>query len=375
MKIILFFVRRILSLRYKVKITWADILKHDWPVLILPNHVALVDPRIIVSFLWRYLSVSPVASEKYYNMPVLKQIMDAIWTVPIWEMSMWASSEDVKEAFNNIVEALKNWKNILIYPSWEIYRQWFESIKGKQSVFHIVNNMPDNTKIIWVKNKWLWWSIWSKAWDGWESWFGSIYLKCIWYVFANLFFFAPKREVNLDISDLTEELKEYSKKDLNSFNKYLEDFYNEAVEEKALFIKHFFYYNDVKNKVEPEMIKGSIKEMNLTNDYDLSDIDSEVKDSIKKKVSEIKEIDTNLIKDDSKLVLELFFDSLDLAEVKSYVQANFCLASNPPINDLKTMWDLYVMAVWKSQNVEELKGCVWIEKDDSISLSDKLKVS
>jgi 1-acyl-sn-glycerol-3-phosphate acyltransferase len=51
MKIILFFVRRILSLRYSVILKGANHLKHDGPVLILPNHVALVDPRIMISFL------------------------------------------------------------------------------------------------------------------------------------------------------------------------------------------------------------------------------------------------------------------------------------------------------------------------------------
>jgi 1-acyl-sn-glycerol-3-phosphate acyltransferase len=78
MKIILFFVRRVLSLRYKVTLTGAKELNHDGPILILPNHVALVDPRILISFLGKFLAVSPVASEKYYNKPIIRQIMDAV---------------------------------------------------------------------------------------------------------------------------------------------------------------------------------------------------------------------------------------------------------------------------------------------------------
>lgn len=372
MKIVLFLVRRILSLRYKIKITWEQHLNHDGPVLILPNHVALVDPRIIISFLWKYLNVSPVASEKYYNKPVLKQVMNLVGTVPIWEMSAWASAEDVKKVFWSIVEALQWWKNILIYPSGQIYRQGFESIKGKQSAYNIVKHMPDNTKVVWVRDTWLWWSIWSMAWDNGETSFWSAYLKSIKYVFANLIFFVPKREVTLDIHDLTIDIKTQSEKSLNEFNKYLEDFYNKNWEQKISYQKHYFYYNDVKNRETPELITGSVEELNKTNNYDLSDISEEVVNQIKTKISEIKEIKADTINNESKLILDLYFDSLDLAEIKSYIQANFNWASNPPINDLKTVGDLIIMAVWKSENVEELKDCNWWEEIKSDLLLNKL---
>ena len=112
MKIVLLIVRMVLSLRYKVFITWEEHLKHDGPVFILPNHVALIDPRILLSTLSRYIKVSPVASELYYNKPVLKQVMDLVGTVPIWEMTKWADAETVKKVFQQIVDALKNGKNI-----------------------------------------------------------------------------------------------------------------------------------------------------------------------------------------------------------------------------------------------------------------------
>jgi hypothetical protein len=45
---------------------------------LLPNHIALVDPRILISYLGQYIIASPVASENYYNLPVLKQVMDFV---------------------------------------------------------------------------------------------------------------------------------------------------------------------------------------------------------------------------------------------------------------------------------------------------------
>jgi hypothetical protein len=50
---------------------------------------------------------------------------------------------------------------------------------------------------------------------------------------------------------------------------------------------------------------------------------------------------------------------LDAAEIKSYIQANFPGASNPPITDLKTVWDLYIMSIWESRSIENLKECEW----------------
>ncbi len=373
MKIILFLVRLIHSLRYRVKISWEENLEHSWPLLILPNHVALVDPRILISFLGKYVSVSPVASEKYYNKPGMRQIMNLVWTVPIWEMSAWAKKEDVEKVFAQVVKELWNWKNILIYPSGQIYRQWFESIKWKQSVYNITKLMPENTKVIWIRDRGLWGSMWSMAWDNGKTWFGMLYLKSVWYVLANFIFFVPKREVTLEIEDITAQIQNYKNMSLNEMNWFLESFYNkqsphsvspngrevEQYVEDINYIPHYFYYNDVKNRVEPEMIDGSLAELNATKNHDLSKIDDTIKNEIISKIWEIKEISSKNILEDSNLVIDLFLDSLDLAEIKSFVQANFEWASNPPIGDLKTVWDLIIMAVGQSENVEDMKKCEW----------------
>ena len=387
--ILLFIVRRVLSLRYRVKLTWTENLKHDWPILILPNHVALVDPRIIVSFLWKYLSISPVASEKYYNKPGMKQIMDLFWTVPVWEMEAWADADKVKEVFAKVVEALKSWSNILIYPSGQIYRQWFESIKWKQAAYNIAKLMPENTKVIGIRDRWLWGSIWSMAWDNMETWFWKLYLKSIWYVIANFIFFVPKRKVNIEIEDITEQVNLYKNMSLNEFNLFLENFYNKKsphlaspLEERdntfyiepVNFIKHYFYYNDIKNRKEPEVISWSLAELNDIKNHDLSKVDEEVKEKIIKKIAEQKEINKDNINDKSNLILDLYFDSLDLAEIKSYIQANFTWASNPPITDLKSVWDLIIMAVWLSENVEELKECEWSEFWKKENLVNLIKI-
>jgi hypothetical protein len=37
------------------------------------------------------------------------------------------------------------------------------------------------------------------------------------------------------------------------------------------------------------------------------------------------------------IITDLYFDSLDAAEIKSFIQIHFPTASNPPITELKTV--------------------------------------
>lgn len=378
-KILLWIVRRVLSLRYTVELQWYEHLQHDWPLLVLPNHVALVDPRILLSFLWKYTFLSPVASEKYYNKPVLNQIMRIFGTVPIGDMTAWASSEDVQKVFEKVVDAMKSWKSILIYPSGQIYRQWYESIKWKQSVYQIVQHMPQNTKVIGVKTRWLWGSIWSMAWDNGNTSFWKIYLKCIWYVIANGIFFVPKRRVSIYIEDISFQVQKEKKQSLDNFNLFLEWFLNtekgKKYEEPTRYLKHYFYYDNVGNKIPPECISGSEADLKKSQSIDTRNIDDSVKKEIQEKIARIKEISQETIQEDSSLILDLYFDSLDVAEVKSYIQSHFSWASNPPITDLKSVSDLYAMAAWLSTSEETLKQCSWWEKKISQNLIDTIKIT
>ena len=68
-----------------------------------------------------------------------------------------------------------------------------------------MKSLPVNTKILTLKDRGLWGSIWSMAWDNGTTTFGKAYLLSIWYVFANLIFFVPKRDVTLTLFDITEE--------------------------------------------------------------------------------------------------------------------------------------------------------------------------
>lgn len=351
----------ILSLRYNVTIEWEKELQHDWPILLMPNHVALVDPQIITWFLYKYLDVSPVVVETYYNKPLLKPLFKLVKAVPMWDLQAWSwDKEEVKRTISSIIDALKEGKNILIYPSGQIYSQWYEVIKGKKSAFTIIENLPENAKVVWIRTTWLWWSIWSKAYNNQKIWFFWAEFYSWFIILANLVFLIPKRPVKIEMFDITSDLKKEHKKWLNDFNKYLEDFYNKNWEEKPEYVRHYFFFNDTKNTREPALIEWSIKWiMQVNNHYNLEQLDPKIKSTIINKIAEMKSVKSSTINDKTNLIIDLYFDSLDLAEIKSYIQTTFEKSSNPPILDLKTVWDLIVMWAWKSANIEKIKPCNW----------------
>ena len=76
----------------------------------------------------------------------------------------------------------------------------------------------------------------------------------------------------------------------------------------------------------------------------------------------------------SKLIIDCLCDSLDLAELKSFVQTSFASSSNPSILELKTIGDLCLMALGRLSS-EALKPCEWNAMDTSGSCPDELQGS
>jgi long-chain-fatty-acid--[acyl-carrier-protein] ligase len=72
-------------------------------------------------------------------------------------------------------------------------------------------------------------------------------------------------------------------------------------------------------------------------------------------------------------VLDLYFDSLDMAELKTSVVSAFPEASNPPLLDLKAVGDVILMAMGKSPSIEQLKPCDWEFPKNQTLLSSFLR--
>ncbi len=364
MQAIFLLFRIFLQVRYRITLSGIEHLKTDAPIVVFPNHPALIEPIILSAFIGKYKILSPVVTETYFHTPGLEPLLKQVWAIPVWDIARGGTIEDVKKAFLGINEWLKTRKNVLLYPSGHIYVQPFEHIVGKKMGFEVIRELPKDARVICIRTKGLWGSMWGKAYTGDSPSLAKIIPASLGMMIANLFFFMPKREVSITIEDMTEEVKKWHKQGMDSFNTELEDYYNMWWEEPCRFISHYFFRDDTVGKTEPESIVGSVKEIKSSSSVPREDIPDEVYDKIIWEISEIKNIEEDELSYDTNLILDLHADSLDMAEIKAAIQMEFPSTSNPPITTLKTIGDFCTMAIGRSPVTETLKPCHFREVSD-----------
>ena len=247
----------ILTRRYRITIKGMDMLEAPGAKLFLPNHQSHIDPQLIAVIAAQHCDFVPVVSESIVKIPVISYFLKKWNVVSVSDIKRGNRDPDVlKNICSKVIDALKRKKSVIIYPSGQISHTPNEKIHNKQSAFVIVSSLPKNTKVIGVRISGLWGSMWSVAWMGERPSFILTFLKGIFYFFANLIFFSPKRDVTFEFIDITDKAKEMASTDRRSFNNYMEEFYNDNGPEKATYIKHFFFFPKSKRKYPANLVKG-----------------------------------------------------------------------------------------------------------------------
>lgn len=220
-----------------------DMVDKDKPVLFLPNHQAVVDPMLLVSFVYPHKNIVPVVTATYYDLPIINKFFKKWGAVRVSDLG--AGSRNL-HVLNDITQsamlAFDSKRSLVIYPSGQIASQGFERILNKKAAYEIVKDLPEDVQIVGVRINGLWGSMWSKAWTGKSPDFVSSIGKGIGYALANLLFFCPKRHVSMVFEDITSECRQRAVgTDRKIFNDYLEGFYNVNGEESPTFVKHYFF--------------------------------------------------------------------------------------------------------------------------------------
>ena len=241
----------ILSRRYKIIIKGVDIIESDNPKLILPNHISHIDPQIMAVTIYKHTDFVPLAAERFFKIPIIKFFLKGLHAVKIPDFKKGNKDPELLQKINSqIIDAFKDNKSAMIFPSGQLSTNGIEKINNKQSAYSIVSLLPDNTRVVGVRITGLWGSMWSKAWNGKRPDFLSTYFMGIIYFFANMIFLCPKRKVTIEFVDITDGAKTNAQKDRKTFNQFLEDFYNENGPEKPTFIRHLFFFPKLKNRVK-----------------------------------------------------------------------------------------------------------------------------
>lgn len=320
---------------------------------------------IIRSLLAPQIQLRPVATSMFAEKPILGWIFKKVGVIEVEEAKLSTDGKDLTnkltQSLDLLEQALKNKDSILLYPAGQLAWQGLEYLGGKKAAYLAAQSAPQHTKIILVKIRGLWGSIWSKARNGQSPNFFLTLAQTIWYGLANGIFFAPRRKISIEFSEQTEWVKQLAQWELKTFNQALEAFYNAEGEEKVNYHPHYHYFNDTKKRKLPLKIVDSIALLEQTNSYDTKLFKPEVISKVIDFIKKIKETDPEQeIKLESHLVFDLFLDSLDMAELKNSILVAFPGASNTPLLELKTVADLVAMAMGIAKNeADDFKPCDW----------------
>jgi acyl-CoA synthetase (AMP-forming)/AMP-acid ligase II/1-acyl-sn-glycerol-3-phosphate acyltransferase len=364
-----------------VKIHWLDdFLRDSKTKVLLPTHVALIDPLIMMAYVGSKVSLRPVIQASFRQNRLLEKLFRFVR--PIWihnsASEEWVSTEwpkkieknIYKEAVHEIYGALMHHENVMLYPAGVLKTDASESIVGKKAAYDIVSMTHQDTSIYAVRIRWLWGSYTSRAWNGKSNSLLLFFLRWVRFWLVNLLFFVPKRAVTIYIENITHEAKEKPHDGVDSFNSRLQDRYNQAPTDTLAYIPYYWFYNNVATKKLPQIIHGSYAHLKKTTDYSTILLDEHMFDRVVSHIHTMKPAIEKEIVANTHVIFDLYFDSLDTAELKSFVQETFPWATNPPLADLKVVGDYVIMAMGKSPHIENLKPCEWHYPDTDKTLRE-----
>ena len=220
-----FFIRLLLWLRYRITVRGLAQVRSKGArgVLFLPNHPALIDPLIITTLLYPGFHARPLAFEDQINRPVLRWMCDFIGTIPIPDIKQEGRGVKgmVENALAEIITALNQGQNVVLYPAGRAYRCRLENLRSASAVETIVQACP-NVRIVLVRTTGLWGSSFSWA-SGHAPSIDTVFNKALWAIPANGVFFSPRRDVRIHCVEPDDFPRSA---DRRAINRYLEAFYN-----------------------------------------------------------------------------------------------------------------------------------------------------
>ena len=355
-RVITTLVKWCLSLRYRVSYKNARALKRvknsKRGCLILPNHPAEIDPIIVGSHLWKHFQPHPLVVEKFFYYPGAKFFMESAGAIPIPDFEVSVNDWKVKkgeEAYQKILETLKNGENLLVYPSGFLKRTAHEKIGGSSLINRLLSDYRD-FDIVLVRVDGLWGSMFSRALTGTIPAFWGLILKGIKIIMKNLIFFTPRRKVSLEFAVNPPDFPYNA--DKRELNDYLETFYNQyrndegkiVDEEPVRLISYRFYKKDI-----PEVEYDPNKQSLFAQDIE---VPVDVKVKIDTFIAKTADKDVSQIEGKLHLSFDLGMDSLDIANVYAFLNKEFDLHVKVEPGELKIVSDLYALAM-KCQEKDE----------------------
>ena len=223
--------RWVFARRYRVEIDGLKSVAQDKPLLVLPNHPAMVDPMLVGVAFWK-TPLKPLSDESFFHTGIVApHVLKTLGAVAVPDLRKHATVKGatIARGLGDIVKStLEDGGNVIFYPSGHIQtEQEHEEIGTRQLAYNICGDLPEGVRVICVRTRGLWGSIWSRKGRKTSPSFVPTFVKSVflWFFWAP---FVPRRRVTMHVEDMTDRVKEWSKLTRLEFNRKLEEWYNEG---------------------------------------------------------------------------------------------------------------------------------------------------
>jgi long-chain-fatty-acid--[acyl-carrier-protein] ligase len=164
-----------------------------------------------------------LALENQIYKPIIRQAAEMFGVLPIADMGRaeQGAAERAQESIRKCIDALKRGENVLLYPAGRLMRSRADGLGSVSGAHQIVSELP-NVRVVLVRTTGLWGS--SFGWAGGKPpQLETGLVEHIPALLASGLFFAPKRNVNIQLKEPADLPRSGDKQ---TFNAYLDRYYH-----------------------------------------------------------------------------------------------------------------------------------------------------
>ncbi len=324
-------VRFLISLRYRFEVIGLERLspesfKKQGGTLFLPNHPAEIDPVILEIVLWKKFKPRPLVAEHFYYLKGFRFFMDLVRALPLPTMDSFSNKwriKKMKKLFDQVIEDLNEKGNYLIYPSGRLKVSGNELIGGASFV-HDILQASSEVNVVLIRTTGFWGSKFSKAMTGSSPDFRKILWECALILLKNGIFFAPKRDVRIEIEAAPADFP-YKASRLG-LNKYLEKWYDRYPEQGAeplKLVSYAFWKEELPQIVAKPVDTGY-------DDVPIKPIPGPIQEVVLKELSRLARRPSEQIDRCMHLSYDLGLDSLDIAQIYVFLDQRYDIVDLVP---------------------------------------------
>lgn len=263
----------LIPLRYRIRLKgYPPASRLKAPVLLLPNHPAMVDPILILTKFYGTLRPRTVLFEG--NFPelirnVLVRLLNAV-SIPDLSKPSPEVQKRTEQSIEEVIEGLHRGENFVLWPSGRAQRDGVERLGAARALTDILKSVPEVT-IVMVKTRGVWGSSFSFAQTGKLPDLFKCLAKGAGYLLANGLLFMPRRDVEMSVRVVNrDELPELNRE---SVNRWFEAWYNSEGPEQATYIPYHFLSTQ-REFAFPKLAESESTQIELEN------VPTEVRDAV-----------------------------------------------------------------------------------------------